>query len=126
MANPTGKGGFGDRPQDINREGANAKDKSWSGAVSRLTNKTREELIAYVGPNTKMGKLLKELPPKIPVKDALVLMSIIAYGRDPSPGMLNALADREEGKPNQPFSGEVTWKDFINGNSDPDTPASGE
>lgn len=32
------------------------------------------------------------------MKDALVGISIIAYGRDPSPSMFNALADREDGK----------------------------
>jgi hypothetical protein len=105
MANPTGKGGFKDHPELINKEGAPTKNKSWGGAVARLTNMTREELIAYVGAKSKMGRLLRELPPNIPVKDALVLISIIQYGRDPSPGMFNALADREDGKPNQPLTG---------------------
>lgn len=106
MANKTGKGGFGDNPQNINRDGANARDKSWRGAVSRLTNMTRDELIEYVGAKTKLARLLKELPPNIPIKDALVLIAIIQFGRDPSPAFLNALADREDGKP--PSAVDVT------------------
>lgn len=63
---------------------------------------TKGELIAYVGgKSTRLGKILDELPEGIPVKDAMVLIGIIAFGRDPSPGMLNALMDREEGKPRQ-------------------------
>lgn len=107
MANPTGKGGFQERPQDINREGAPKRGQSWQESVKRLTDMTRDELIAYVGKTTKLGKLLKELPPKVPIKDALLLISIIQYGRDPNPRLLGVLMDREEGKPNQPISGKL-------------------
>jgi hypothetical protein len=105
MANPTGKGGFGDRPQDINRAGAPKRGQNWQETVKRLSDMTREELIEYVGPKTKIGKLLKELPPGVPMKDALVLISFIQYGRDPNPRLLATLMDREDGKPNQPVSG---------------------
>lgn len=106
MANPTGKGGFQDHPELINKEGAPKRGQSWQETVKRLSDMTREELIAYVGPKTKIGKLLKELPPSVPMKDALVLISFIQYGRDPNPRLLATLMDREDGKPNQPISGE--------------------
>lgn len=120
MANPTGKGGFQDHPELINREGR-PPAQSWQETVRRLSNMTRDELIAYVGPKSKIGKLLKELPEGVPMKDALVLITFIQYGRDPNPRALAALMDREDGKPNQPISGNVSmsWKDFVNGN-DPD------
>lgn len=107
MANPTGKGGFRERPQDINLEGAPKRGQSWQESVKKLTDMTREELIEYVGKTTRLGKLLKELPPKIPVKDALLLIAIIQFGRDPNPRLLATLMDREEGKPNQPISGKL-------------------
>src|SRR5690349_8669540 len=106
MANPTGKGGFQDHPELINKAGAPKRGQSWQEAIDRLTDMTREELIAYVGASTKIGKLLKELSPKIPVKDVLILVSIIAYGRDPNPRMLATLMDREDGKPTQPIGGD--------------------
>lgn len=107
MANPTGKGGFGDRPEDINREGLNRRSReTWQATVRRITDMTREEAIAYVGPKTKLGKLLKELPPGLPIKDAMVFISIIQYGRDPNPRMLQTLSDREDGKPAQPITGD--------------------
>ena len=106
MANPTGKGGFQERPQDINLEGAPKRGQSWQEAINRITSMTREEAIKYVGANTKIGKALKELSPKMPIKDALIFASIIAYGRDPNPRLLAALMDREDGKPNQPISGK--------------------
>ena len=106
MANPTGKGGFGDRPQDINLEGAPKRGQSWQETVKRITDMTREEAIKYVGANTKIGKQLKELSPKMPIKDALIFISLIAYGRDPNPRLLATLMEREEGKPNQPISSD--------------------
>jgi hypothetical protein len=106
MANPTGKGGFKDHPELINKEGAPRRGQTWQESVKRLTDMTREELIAYVGPRSRLGKLLKELSPNIPVKDALIVAAIIQFGRDPNPRMLQALMDREEGKPNQPITGK--------------------
>jgi hypothetical protein len=87
----------------INRAGAPKRGQSWQETVKRITDMTREELIEYLGPSTKLGKQMRELPPNIPLKDALVVASIIAYGRDPNPRLLATLMDREEGKPNQPI-----------------------
>jgi hypothetical protein len=107
--NPTGKGGFGDRPQDINKEGAPPRTtQNWQATIKRITDMTREEAIEYVGKRSKIAKLLRELPADLPIKDALVFISIIQYGRDPNPRMLASLMDREDGKPNQPISGDPT------------------
>jgi hypothetical protein len=106
MANPKGKGGFQERPQDINLAGAPKRGQNWQESVKRLSDMTREELIEYIGPKTTIGKMLKELPPNVPMKDALILISFIQYGRDPNPRMLSTLMDREDGKPAQPISGD--------------------
>lgn len=100
MANPTGKGGFQERPQDINREGLNRRtDRNWQATVKRITDMTRNEAIEYVGKRSKLAKLLQELPADMPIKDALIFISIIQFGRDPNPKMLSVLMEREEGKP---------------------------
>ena len=39
--NPTGKGGFGDRPQDINRKGAPRKGNSWRAALEDAVEKIK-------------------------------------------------------------------------------------
>jgi hypothetical protein len=121
MANPTGKGGFGERPQDINLEGAPKRGQNWQATIKRITDMTREEAIEYVGAKSKIGKLLKELPEGMPLKDALVFISLIQYGRDPNAKMLSVLMDREEGKPVQPISGNMTmtWSQFIDDTSNP-------
>ena len=113
MANPTGKGGFQDHPELINKEGAPKRGQTWGESVKRITDMTREEVIKYVGARTRIGRLMKELPPKIPIKDALILSSIIAYGREPNARMFQALTDREEGKPNQPITGDAKFELFI-------------
>ena len=107
MANKTGKGGFQDHPELINKEGAPKRGQTWQEAVKRLTDMTRDELIAYVGPKSTLGRQLKELPPNVPVKDALILIAFIQFGRDPNPRLLATLMDREDGKPNQPISGKI-------------------
>ena len=105
MANPKGIGGFKDHPELINKAGAPKRGQNWQETVKRITDMTRDEAIAYVGSKSKIAKLLKELPADLPIKDALVFISIIQYGRDPNPRMLAALMDREDGKPNQPITG---------------------
>ena len=90
----------------INRAGAPKRGQSWQETIKRITDMTREEAIAYVGANTKIGRHLKELSENMPIKDALVFATIIAYGREPNARMFAALMDREEGKPNQPISGD--------------------
>jgi hypothetical protein len=127
MANPTGKGGFQERPQDINKNGAPKRGQSWQESIKRLTDMTREELIEYVGKTTKIGKMLKELSPNVPVKDALILISIIQYGRDPNPRLLATLMDREEGKPTQPIGGDPDKPlkiivEYADPNNNPETP----
>lgn len=106
MANPTGKGGFGDHPENINREGAPKRGQNWQDTVKKITDMTREEAIEYVGKRSKLARLLRELPPSLPIKDALVFISIIQYGRDPSSRLLQVLMDREDGKPNQTITGD--------------------
>jgi hypothetical protein len=91
----------------INRKGAPPRGQSWKETVKRITDMTREEAIAYVGPTSKIGRQLKELSPEMPLKDAIVFATIIAYGREPNARMLSALMDREDGKPEQPIGLDV-------------------
>jgi hypothetical protein len=90
----------------INRKGAPKRGQSWKEVIKTVTDMTAAEAIEYVGgEKSKVGRLLKELPADLPIKDALVLISIIHYGREPNARMLAALMDREDGKPTQPISG---------------------
>jgi hypothetical protein len=85
----------------INRKGAPVRGQSWADTIKRITDMTAGEAIEYVGEKSKVGKLLKELPVDLPIKDALIFISIIHYGREPNARMLATLTDREEGKPKQ-------------------------
>lgn len=70
---------------------------------------TREELIEHVGgEKTMLGRQLKELPPGVPMKDAVILIALIGFGRDPNSALLTALMNREEGMPRQPVLHEGT------------------
>lgn len=91
----------------INRKGAPPRGQTWRETVKRITDMTREEAIEYVGPTSKIGKQLKELSADMPLKDAIIFATIIAYGREPNARMLAALMDREDGKPEQPVTGDA-------------------
>ena len=102
----------------INRKGAPKRGQNWSEVWKRLTDMTRDELIAYIGEKNKLAKLLKELPPDIPIKDGLAIITMIHYGREPNARMLAAIMDREDGKPPQALDlsnsdGSLTWAKFI-------------
>jgi hypothetical protein len=85
-----------------NPAGAPKRGQSWAETIRRITNMTRDELIAHVGgEKTALGRQLKELPPGVPMKDAIILIGLIGFGRDPNASMFNALANREEGMPRQ-------------------------
>ena len=90
----------------INRKGAPVRGQSWAETIKRITDMTAGEAIAYVGEKSSVGKLLKELPADLPIKDALVFITIINYGRDPNARTLTAIMDRESGKPAQPITGD--------------------
>jgi hypothetical protein len=95
----------------INRKGAPKRGQSWAEVIKKLTDMTREELIKYVGPKTRLGRLLMEMPEGIPIKESLVIATIIAYGREPNARMLSTIMDREDGKSVQPV--EVNGKTII-------------
>ena len=104
MTNPKGKGGFGDRPQDINREGAPKRGQNWQDSVKRVTNMDKDELLAYVGGRrTRVGRLINSMPNNMPLKDAMIIAGAVAFLMDPNPRMFQAFSDREDGKPNQPI-----------------------
>lgn len=106
MSNPTGIGGFQDHPELINKDGAPRRGQTWRESVKRLTDMDRDELIEYVGgKKTRIGRLLASAPANIPIKDSVIIAAITAFLIDPSPRMFQVLADREEGRPNQPISG---------------------
>jgi PBSX family phage terminase large subunit len=86
----------------INRKGAPVRGQSWRETVKRITDMTTAEAIEYVGAKSRIGRYLTELPAELPIKEALVFATIIAYGREPNARMLSTLMDREEGKPDQP------------------------
>jgi hypothetical protein len=129
MANPTGKGGFQERPQDINRDGAPKRGQSWQETTKRITDMTRDELVQYVGgKRTRVGRLLASATSNIPIKDAMIIAAVVGFLVDPNPRTFQALSDREDGKPNQPVSANVnmSWSNFVNNDGDPDAETDSE
>jgi hypothetical protein len=86
IPNPTGKGGFNERPQDINSGGRPKKDWTWAG----LLEKVGEEI------EPKIGKPFKELVSKRLWIDAI----------NGNLGAIKEIFDRTEGKAPQTIKHE--------------------
>lgn len=85
-----------------NPKGAPKRGQSWQETIRHLTDMDRDELVAYVGgEKTTLGKTLREIPAGIPIKDVMILIALVQFGREPDARMLSVLMDREEGKPKQ-------------------------
>lgn len=122
--NPTGKGGFQERPQDINLKGAPKRGDTLQDTFKKLANMDRDEAAAYFGEKTDIGRQLKQLSPGIPLKDIVGIRAILTLANDADARLLGTVTDRIEGKPNQPISGggdplEVVFKYATTGNPAP-------
>ncbi len=83
----------------LNPNGRPPVSNSWAGIIRELTNMTTEQLLEAVGgPRTELGKQIKKYPKGVIVKRLLAARLITALMFDPTPGLVNALMDREEGK----------------------------
>jgi len=92
MANPTGKGGFQDRPEQINRDGAPKWHDTFGTTYSRLLAMTINDLDAYE-PKTAKESLCKE---------------VILDKKD-----YKELADRIDGKPKQTLDVEGNMTNIL-------------
>jgi hypothetical protein len=94
--NPTGKGGFGDNPQNRNPGGWN-KDNSFSYQYKRFMNMTVSELEEWNKNTNKTERTIAE---------DLAFKRIMA-SRESLPDV-KEITDRTEGKPKQTIDGSIT------------------
>lgn len=104
VPNPSGKGGFGDNPQNRN-SGRWKKENSFSYQMNRFKNMTIQELNEW-SKNTPEDKRT--------VAEDLAFRRI--YNAREDLNEFREVADRTEGKATQPidFDGEMTVKDISN------------
>jgi hypothetical protein len=114
MANKTGKGGFKENPQNINKKGAPMRGESWAEIIDRVGKMTPIEAAEHA--KAIAGKL-KSMGGDMTLKEAVVIRGYAALLFEPSPGLMNVYMDRNDGKVETPIkhSGEVSmsWKEFI-------------
>ena len=72
---------------------------SWAGIIREVMGMTAEELSDSMGGNTnELGQAIAKFPKGVPIKRLLAARLITALMFEPTPGLVNALMDREEGK----------------------------
>jgi hypothetical protein len=110
--NPTG------RPKD---------GESWASIIKVVGDLYPADLIAFIGANNDLGRMLSELPQQVQMKYLVTARVFSSLMFEPSSGLWKELMERAEGKVETPIkhSGEVglTWKEFID---DDDQGESGE
>lgn len=93
--NKTGKGGFGDNPQNINRNGAPKRGESWAEIIKRIGNMTPAEAAEHA---KKTAAKLKQYGGDITLKEAVVIRGYAALLFEPTSSLMNVYMDREDGK----------------------------
>lgn len=71
---------------------------SWSEVYKECSDKTYDELMEWVGKDSKLGMMMRDLPPAIQSKYVVVISTLVHCALDPTPGLLKEVADRAEGK----------------------------
>ena len=84
--------------QSGNPKGAPKRGESWAEIWKRIGNMTGPEVAAY---GLQLAKQLRELPSNVSLKEIVVTRTFISLINEPTPGLLNAAQDREEGTPRQ-------------------------
>jgi hypothetical protein len=127
--NKTGKGGFRDNPQNINRNGAPPRGESWKEIIDRVGNMTPKEAADHA---VAIAGKLKSMGNGITLKEAVVIRGYAALLFEPSPGIMTIYMDRSDGKVTDKLAlntgGEIVHKVvFVDDTSDKgneDSPAS--
>lgn len=84
--------------QSGNPKGAPKRGESWAEVWKRISNMTGPEVADY---GLKVAAQLRTLPSTVTLKEAVVMRTMVALMNEPTPGLLNAAQDREEGTPKQ-------------------------
>jgi hypothetical protein len=114
--NPTGKGGFQEHPENINKAGS-PKGRRWADIISEIGELTPVEAAEHF--KKIMGKL-KTMGDGITLKEAVVARVYADLLFDPSAPLLKEFIERTDGKMPQELTGTISWKEFIEQDADPE------
>ena len=83
----------------LNPAGRPKMENSWANIIRTTMEMTAEELSDSMGgQSNELGQAIAKFPRGIPIKRLLAARLITALMFEPTPGLVNALMDREEGK----------------------------
>ena len=112
------KKGFSGNPQGRPKDG-----ESWAAIIKAVGDMYPADIVAFVGRNNDLGRMLAKLPQDVQMKYLVTARVFSALMFEPSSGLWKELMERAEGKVETPIkhSGEMsmTWKEFID-SVDPD------
>jgi len=72
--------------------------ESWAGVISKVANMTTDEILAFVGETSKLGRMIARLSKNVQVKYVVTARVMAELMTNPSAGLWNGLMDRMDGK----------------------------
>jgi hypothetical protein len=98
--------------QSGNPKGAPKRGMSWKEILEQVGNLDGEQALERAG---RIFADLKKYPKQVTLKELSAIAYYIRMINDPNGSLLNAVADRTDGKVVQPVEGNIglTWSEFV-------------
>lgn len=84
--------------QSGNPAGRPKDGESWSSIIASVGNMYSDDLLAFIGKDTDLGRMLGEYPKNVQLKYLVVARVFSSLMFEPSSGLLKEFMDRMEGK----------------------------
>lgn len=97
--------------QSGNPKGRPKDGESWAAIIKSVGDMFPMDLVAFIGADNDLGKMLAKLPQKVQMKYLVTARVFSALMFEPSSGLWKELMERTEGKVAQPITAEGN---FIN------------
>lgn len=80
---------------------------SWKAIVERIGNMNGKQAATWFTVQKETAANLKQMPSGVTLRELAVMSAFIKCINDPDSRMLGTLMDREDGKPEQPITGDI-------------------
>ena len=114
------KGGASPNPSGRPKDG-----ESWAAIIKAVGDMYPTDLVAFIGKDNDLGRMLAKLPQSVQMKYLVVSRVFSSLMFEPSSGLWKELMERAEGKVQDKLDvtsdgKPLNWKEFVSGNTESD------
>lgn len=112
---PRGKGKPWPQGVSGNPKGRPKDGESWAAIIKSVGDMYPADLIAFIGKDNDLGKMLAQLPQTVQMKYLVTARVFSALMFEPTSGLWTEMMNRAEGKVKEKIehSGSLTWAEFV-------------